>query len=200
MRRVPAAITDTSVDGGSPYGSHSRQGAVIVPRCLFFVEETENPAVVQAGQTVTVNPRRGSQDKEPWRSLDLAAITGQTIGTQHLYDVHLGETLLPYATLDPLKAILPLQTGETGLPADTEGVGGVNLGALGQRMRDRWRTVSRLWEENKAEANKMDLVGAVGLLRQTLGAIEWRTESKRQAFPRRLYTKSGEPTAALLRR
>ena len=32
-----------------------------MPRCLFFVEETENTAIVQAGQTVTVNPRRGSQ-------------------------------------------------------------------------------------------------------------------------------------------
>ena len=27
------------------------------------------------------------------------------------------------------------------------------------RMRDRWRTVSRLWEENKAAANKLDLLG-----------------------------------------
>ena len=67
MRRVSVGITDTSVDGGSPYAGHSRNGATIFPRCLFFVEETENPAVIQAGQTVTVNPRRGSQDKNPWK-------------------------------------------------------------------------------------------------------------------------------------
>ena len=49
-------IVDTSVGGDSPYADHSRNGATIFPRCLFFVEETENPAIFQAGQTVTVNP------------------------------------------------------------------------------------------------------------------------------------------------
>ena len=62
---------------------------MIVPRCLFFVEETENPTIVQAGQTITVNPRRGSQDNEPWRSLDLTEITSQTVESQHVHDVHL---------------------------------------------------------------------------------------------------------------
>ena len=68
MRRVLAAITDTSERGESPYDGYSRQGAIIMPRCLFFVHETENPAIVQAGQTMTVNPRRGGQDKKPWRT------------------------------------------------------------------------------------------------------------------------------------
>ena len=93
--RVAATITDTGIAGDSPYAKYSRQGATIVPRCLFFVNEIENTALVQAGQTVTVNPRRGIRDKEPWKSLDLAAITGQTVESAHLFDVHLGETLVP---------------------------------------------------------------------------------------------------------
>ena len=197
VRRVPVAITDTSVGGGSPYGGHSRQGAVIVPRCLFFVEETENPAAIQAGQTVTVNPRRGSQDKEPWRSLELAAISEQTIEAAHVFDVHLGESLVPYATLDPLKAVLPFKQGDHSLPADTSGVGGINLGALGQRMRDRWRTVSRLWEANRAEANKMDLLGQLDYYAKLSAQLEWRRNPIGRPF-RVAYTKSGEPTAALL--
>ena len=60
MRRESADITDTGAAGESPYGRYSRQGAVIVPRCLFFVTDTANTAVVQAAPTVTVNPRRGS--------------------------------------------------------------------------------------------------------------------------------------------
>ena len=111
VRREPVAITDTGVSGDSPYGGYSRQGATIVPRCLFFVNETENTARVQAAPTVTVNPRRGSQDKAPWKDLDLAAITGQTVEDIHLFDVHLGETVVPYATLEPLKAVLPFKTG-----------------------------------------------------------------------------------------
>ena len=66
-----------------------------MPRCLFFVEETENPTIVQAGQTLTVSPRRGSQDKEPWRSLDLTTLTTQTVESQHVHDVYLGETFGP---------------------------------------------------------------------------------------------------------
>ena len=104
------------------------KGQQLYPRCLSFVEETENLAIIQAGQTVTVNPRRGSQDKKPWRSLDLASITGQTIEVQHVYDVHLGETVVPYATLDPLKAVLPLRSDDSEIPADENGVGGIRIG------------------------------------------------------------------------
>ena len=45
-------------------------------------------------------------------------------------------------------AASPFKRNDFRLPADSEGVGGVNLGALGQRMRDRWRTVSSLSEPN----------------------------------------------------
>ena len=90
VRRERAGITDTSEVGESPYAGYSRQGASIVPRCLFFVNETENRAVIQAGQTITVNPRRGSQDKAPWKTLDLNDISEQTIESAHVYEVHLG--------------------------------------------------------------------------------------------------------------
>ena len=56
VARVAAAITDTGVADDSPYAGYSRQGATIFPRCLSFVNETANPAVIQAGQTVMVNP------------------------------------------------------------------------------------------------------------------------------------------------
>ena len=71
---------------------------------------------------------------------------------------------------------------ETGLPADTEGVGGINLGALGQRMRDRWRTVSRLWEENKAEANKMDLLGQLDYYGKLSSQLEWQRNPNGRSF------------------
>ena len=47
--------------------------------------------------------------REPWRTLDLTRITGQTVEITHVFNVHLGETIVPYAVLDPLKAILPLK-------------------------------------------------------------------------------------------
>ena len=177
VRRERVPIIDTSVGDGSAYQSYSRQGAVIVPRCLFFVEETENPAIVRAGQTVTVNPRRGSQDKRPWCDLDLTIITGQTVEVAHLFDVHLGETVVPYATLDPLKALLPLKRADPSIPAD--GVSGVRIAGLEWRMRERWRVVSRLWEENRAPVSTLDLRRPVGLLRQAHGPTRMAQRPRR---------------------
>ena len=185
------------MSGDSPYGGYSRQGATIVPRCLFFVNETENTARVQAAPTVTVNPRRGSQDKAPWKDLDLAAITGQTVEDIHLFDVHLGETVVPYATLEPLKAVLPLKRGDNVIPLQVGGPGGVGLGDLESRMRGRWQTISNLWEDNKAPANKLNLLGQLDYLHKLSSQLEWQREHRDR--PTRLaYTTAGQPTAALL--
>ena len=197
VRRVPVLMTDVSANIVSPYNGYSRKGADIYPRCFYFVEETINPSVVQAGQTVTVNPRRGSQDKKPWRNLDLTAISEQTIEAQHVFDVHLGETVVPYATLAPLQAVLPFKRSDFSLPADSEGVGGVNLGALGQRMRDRWRTVSRLWEENKRPVNKLNLLGRLDYLRELSAQLEWQRNPGDRPV-RVVYSGYGMPTAALI--
>ena len=198
VHRTRVSITDTSVGGDSPYAGYSRQGASIVPRCLFFVEETTNPTIVQAGQTVTVNPRRGSQDKEPWRSLDLFAISEQTVEAPHVFDVHLGETIVPYATLDPLRAALPLRRGEFRIPSADDGVGGIRLGGLSQRMRDRWRIVSSVWNENRAAANRMNLLGQLDYYGKLSSQLEWR-QAPRDRPVRVAYNQSGAPTAALIR-
>ena len=197
VQRVLTAITDTSAGSISPYDGHSRKGADIYPRPLLFVEETENPAIVQAGQTITVNPRRGAQDKRPWRGLDLAALTDQTIETRHLYDVYLGETVVPYTTLDPLQAILPVRRGDASLPAVDGGVGGVHRGGLERRMRERWRTVSGLWEENKARANKLNLLGRLDYHRELSSQLEWQRNPEDRPV-RVVYNQFGVPTAALL--
>ena len=49
-------IIDTSAGSVSPYAGHARQGATIVPRCLFFVEETEEHGHHQG---------RANRDREP---------------------------------------------------------------------------------------------------------------------------------------
>ena len=200
VRRVLVPIMDTSADSESLYASHSRKGADVYPRCLLFVEETENPVIVRAGQTVTVNPRRGRYDKPPWRDLDLTAITQQTIEDAHLFDVHLGETLAPYVTLDPLKALLPIKRTDPliAISADVNGVGGVRLASLERRMRERWRTVSDLWEQNKSPNNKLDLLGNLDYYGKLSAQLEWRRDPG-DRLVRVVYTgTSGIPTATLV--
>lgn len=163
----------------------------------MFVQETDNPAIIRAGQTVTVNPRRGSWDKEPWRSLDLNKITDNTIESVHVHAVHLGETIVPYTTLEPLRAALPIRYSDMEIPTDPNGVGGIRLGGLEQRMRERWRIISRFWEENKQRHNKLDLLANLDHYGKLSSQLEWR--KCRAGRPLRLvYTRSGIPTAALL--
>ena len=196
--RNPVSITDTSAGEASPYADHARQGATIVPRRLFFVEQTESTARIKAGQTLTVNPRKSSQDKAPWKELPLTAITRQTIETRHVFDVHLGETVVPYATLDPLKAVLPLKRGAVELPMDKDGPGGIRLAALERRMRGRWRTVSDLWDKNKASANKLSLRGRLNYMGELSEQLKWQVD--RGIRPMRVvYTSAGAPTAAILK-
>ena len=197
VRRESAGIADTGATGDSPYASLSRQGATIVPRCLFFVNETANTATVQAAPTVTVNPRRGSQDKAPWKDLDLTAITGQTVENRHLFDVHLGETIAPYVTLEPLKALLPLKRGDTAIPADASGPGGIRLGGLERRMRERWQTVTGLWEDYKAPTNRLNFLEQLDYLSKLSSQLEWQNSPGNRGL-RVLYNQSGAPTAALL--
>ena len=190
-------ITDTSVVGDSPYAGYARQGASIVPRCLFFVEEAENTAVIQAGGTVTVNPRRGSQDKAPWKALPLSEISEQTIENAHVYSVQLGETIVPYAALNPLKAALPIKHGEYALPTDGNGPGGIRLGGLERRMRGRWQTVSHIWETNKRSTNKLTLLARLDYQRNLSSQLSWQCH-KGDRPVRIVYTQNGEPTAALI--
>ena len=198
MRRETAGITDTGVTGDSPYAGLSRQGAIIAPRSLFFVNDAKNPAIVQAARTVTVNPRRGVYDKAPWKSLDLAAITGQTIEDRHLFDVHLGETVAPYVTLEPLKALLPVKRGDAAIPVNEDGPGGVRMSGLDRRMRERWRDISRLWEENKARANRLSLLGQLDYMGKLSSQLDWQRAPDDRPI-RLVYTTSGQPTSALLR-
>ena len=197
VRRESSAITGVGTSGDSPYGGYSRQGAVIVPRCLFFVNETANRAIVQVAPTVTVNPRRGSQDKAPWKDLNLTAITGQTVENRHLFDVHLGETIAPYVTLEPLKALLPLKRGDAGIPTDQNGPGGIRLGGLERRMRERWQTVSTLWEDTKESVNKLNLLGQMDYLHKLSSQLQWQSNPGNRRV-RVLYNQSSAPTAALL--
>ncbi len=203
VERVRTPITDTSEIGVSPYAARAMQGATIVPRCLFFVNEAENPAIIKAANTIAVNPRRGVHDKAPWKSLDLDEITGQTIERDHVFDVHLGETVVPYATLDPLQAVLPLKRDAVQLGiADPEAdpndqIGGIGMAHMHRRLRARWRIVNRIWEENKSPNNKLSLLGQLDYFGKLSSQLAWQRNRARRPV-RILYTGSGQPTATIL--
>ena len=202
VERVQASITDTSGVNESPYG-RARQGATIVPRALHFVEQIDNPSVIQAPGTIMVNPRRGSQDKAPWKDLALTEIYGQTIETEHVHDVHLGETLVPYATLEPLKAVLPVRHTDIEKAAEIVADSGrkvrIDLSSsnMEKRMRERWEIVSGLWEDNKLVANRLSSIERLDYHGELAAQIGWQIGN--EGMPVRIaYTTAGQPSAAQL--
>ena len=104
---------------------------------------------------------------------------------------------MPYATLDPLRAVLPLRRGDASLPTEDGGIGGVSLAGLERRMRGRWQTISGLWEQYKARANKLALLGQIDYLHKLSSQLDWQRNPNGRPF-RVIYSGSGVPTAALL--
>ena len=86
----------------SPYAPAFTQGATIVPRVLFFVEEKPVGPIGTGAGRVEVRSRK-SQHK-PWNTLP--AQEG-SVDRQFVRSVHVGDTILPYRTLPPSKAVLP---------------------------------------------------------------------------------------------
>ena len=197
IQRELVGITDTSVGADSPYANRARQGATIVPRCLFFVNETKNTISIQAGQTTNVTSRRGSQDKKPWKDLNLTDIEERNIETTHLFEMHLGETIAPYVHLEPMRALLPMKQGDHKIPSDPGGVGGIDLGQLDRLMRQRWQTISNLWETNKNQATSANLLGQIDYMSKLSSQLEWQANPQDRPI-RLVYTSAGQPTAALI--
>ena len=159
-----APLTDTTKEFASPYGNRARRGADIFPRCLYYVEIEESESSI-AADIVKTWPRRGSQDKAPWRDLDLREFEGLPIERQYIWDVMLGETIAPYVTLPPLQAILPMSRANGHLDLDEAGIHGISRQSLDRRIARRWRAMNRFWDENKSINNSLTLLGRLDYMR-----------------------------------
>ena len=113
------------------------------------------------------------------------------------YLTHLGETVIPYATLDPLKSVLPINPGSGELEKDDAISHGVRSGSLTRNMQRRWRDVDTIWTENKSAANSLRLLDQLDYYDKLSSQLAWRRAPSGRPI-RIVYTTSGEPTAAIL--
>ena len=197
VRRVDVGITDTSAGFVSNYAHLSRQGATIVPRALFFVDEIPNPTIVHVGGTITTMPRRGRYDKAPWKSLDLAMLNTNTVEVDHVFDVHLGETVVPYFTSEPRKAVLPVKPSVVASSGTSVSIHGVDARSLGRRMRRRWSEINKAWENNKSASNRLTLLERLDYFGNLSSQLDWRHDADARPI-RVVYSASGIPTASIL--
>ena len=154
---------------------------------------------IRATNTVVTSPRRTSQEKHPWRALDLSELQGKAIEAEHVVDVHLGETVAPFVLHEPLKAVLPVSwsSGELQMAKDDEALHGIDERTLGPNTRRRWRQMNELWERNKSPNNKLNLRGRLDYM-GNLSAQQGPLGQSSESSVRLVYTQAGRPTAAIV--
>lgn len=139
-------ISETEVEGPSPYGPRFTQGATIVPRVLFFVQpQPESPLGFGAGRRA-VQSMRSSTEKAPWKNL--SDVTG-VVESEFIRPTLLGESILPYRVLRAREAVLPI-VAQHVLDGDDPRID------LYPGLADWWRNVRRLWEQHRS-SNRLTL-------------------------------------------
>ncbi|WP_337456683.1 N-6 DNA methylase [Prescottella sp. D32] len=176
---VPNRAITAEIEGGSPYRSNVTQGAVITPRCLFFVveEQVTNKLGQTAGRT-TVRSLRTAQEDKRWKPVP--DVTG-VVENRFIFDVHLGSTIAPFRPLATWRAVLPIEK-EALIRRDRIADHATGLGHW-------WTTTSALWEVNKTAQSKLSLAESLNYqskLSKQLGGTKHRV----------VYSKAGTRMAA----
>lgn len=145
-----ATIADTSVapDAAlSPYRAMFRQGAILVPRYLLFVDEqaTAGPLGAGAGRT-KVASSRSTQEKPPWKHQP--SLSG-TVEKSVVRDVFLGESIAPYRPLTPRRAVLPLTEDRIMTSTEVDALPGASTW---------WSDVEASWEAGRKPSEKLPLL------------------------------------------
>lgn len=180
---TPSTIGVTSGDepdsAFSPYKKRFRQGAVLSPRMLTFVEPgAANPLGLGMGRAA-VKSRKTTLDKNPWK--DLPPIE-KVVENAYVRKVLLSENLVPYRLIGSAKAVLPISPKKNKLLTSDEIRATDGLGAW-------WAEAELLWGANKSEADKsafLDRIDYIGQLSSQLPVPAFRV----------LYTKAGNSISA----
>ncbi|NKS55476.1 N-6 DNA methylase [Rhodococcus hoagii] len=136
----------------SPYKRLFRQGAILVPRMTLFVTELPaGPLGSGAGRT-TVTSLKTSQDDDKWK--DVPAITA-TVEKTFLRPVYLGETLLPFRTIEPRQAVVPIKTDASSLMGEKEIID------AGPGLETWWSAAQAAWQANKSESDDSTLLDRI---------------------------------------
>lgn len=160
------------------YGDLMRQGSNLVPRMLVTVERLPDPPMGLPQGQVLVRSRREAE-REPWKSLPSLE---HAVERSFVRRVHLGETLMPFRTLTPIDAVVPMKDGAI-LSLDSFDIDAA------PGLEAWWRDAERVWAGNRSANTKMTLSEQLNYQSKLVGQYPPR------AF-RVIYTGRGSRVAA----
>lgn len=174
---VVAAI-DAGDEAASLYATVFRDGAILYPRMLVFVETIDAGPLGAGAGRIKVRSARTNQEKAPWKTMP--SLEG-VIESEFLRAAHLGETVLSFRALPPRPCVLPIVDGHLADSMDELSV----TPAMSQwwnHVEDHWET-GRVARETEPLYERLDYHGQ---LRAQLPPPSNRV----------VYTKSGNVLAA----
>ncbi len=179
----------------SPYAEVSANGATIQDRRLFFVDTLPHTVAIPIANSTNIRARQGSQDKVKYDG-QLQWLDG-VVHNDHLFDVYMGECVVPYVALDPLKAVLPVHRPTMVVPMTSDGE--LDVAGLHPSMQRRWNTAAEMYYEAHKNHEIKELyrrLNHLNALSGQLGYLQGSTASN--GTTRIAYTTNGEPTAAMV--
>ncbi|GAB3271910.1 Eco57I restriction-modification methylase domain-containing protein [Kineosporia babensis] len=161
----------------SPYLKRFRNGAILYPRRLIFVNEVPSGPISPGGGRVFVSSRTTPDDKKPWNTVNIERIP---VERSRIRNVHLGETVLPYRLREPLRAVLPIHEDRIMDESDLDDPEG---------FARWWETAESLWEENRVPRESSSLLKRLDYHGQLSGQLPGTSN-------RVVYSKAGVLAAA----
>jgi hypothetical protein len=165
---------------GSPYAVRFVQGATIVPRFLFFVEDGAAAPLGSGAGRRAIESRRGALEKKPWKALK--SLTG-TVELEFIQPIVGSDSIMPFRVLERNLGVFPWD-GRRLLHGADEQID------LYPGLARWWRSAESAWEQHRT-SDSMSLIQR----------LDYQRGFTRQ-FPisrhRVVYTKSGMYLAAAI--
>jgi len=165
------ALETAQHEGGSVYRTAFRQGAILVPRMLCFVERKSSGRLGGDPSAPLVISRRSAQEKAPWRNAD--AIENK-VEAQFLRPALLGESIGPFRILRAFEAVVPAT--DQGAILNAEAAANRGLSDLHGWLRkaestwDRYNESSRTLTDQLNYINQLSSQFPIAPLRVVYGA------------------------------
>ena len=103
-----------SESSGSPYYADFKQGAIIAPRCLWFVQsaaQTKRGLVNRTKPALETDPDTDHDGKVPWKGKRISG----AVESDFLYATMLGDNLVPFGTRAFDLVVLPIVPNQSGV-------------------------------------------------------------------------------------